>query len=64
MPGRASRKPDYIAGVLLAARRWNLPDAAIARLERFAAEAGVVAGSSDAVASAPKARPTALRHAV
>jgi hypothetical protein len=51
-PGVA--EADYIAGVLLAARRWSLPGAAIARLERFAAEAGVAA-EPDAAASAPKA---------
>jgi hypothetical protein len=51
-PGVA--RADYIAGVLLAARRWNLPDAAIARLERFAAEAGVAAPSGGAGAPAPK----------
>jgi len=36
-PGVA--RADYIATVLAAARRWGLPGAAIARLERFAAEA-------------------------
>ena len=51
-PGVA--EADYIAGVLDAARRWNLPGAAIAQLERFAAEAGVAVPSRDAPASAPK----------
>ncbi len=51
-PGVA--QADYIAGVLLAARRWNLPDPAIARLERFAAEAGVAAPSG--AAGAPTAK--------
>ncbi len=50
-PGVA--RADYIAGVLLAARRWNLPDAGVAQLERFAAEAGVAARSGGA--GAPKA---------
>ncbi len=40
-PGVA--RADYIAGVLGAARRWKLPRAAIAQIERFAAEAGVAA---------------------
>ncbi len=43
-PGVA--QADYIAGVLRAARQWKLPDAAISRLEGFAAEAGVAAGSA------------------
>jgi hypothetical protein len=51
-PGVA--QADYIAGVLLAARRWNLPDDAIARLERFAAEAGVAALSAGAGAPTAK----------
>ena len=45
---------DYIAGVLDAARRWNLSGAAIAQLKRFAAEAGVAVLSRDAPASAAK----------
>jgi len=45
---------DSIAGVLGAARRWSLPAAAIARLERFAAEAGVAAPSGGVGAPAPK----------
>jgi hypothetical protein len=39
-PGVAQAK--YIADVLKAARAWSLPDAAITRLEAFAAQAGVV----------------------
>jgi len=38
-PGVAAA--DYIAGALAAARHWRLPAAAIARLESFAAAAGV-----------------------
>ena len=39
-PGAVQTK--YIADVLKAARAWALPDAAITRLEAFAAQAGVV----------------------
>jgi len=45
-PGVA--QADYLAGVLLAARRWNLPAVAIAQLEGFAAEAGIAAASGGA----------------
>jgi hypothetical protein len=51
-PGVA--EADYIAGVLDAARRCNLPGAAIAQLERFAAEADVAVPSRAAPASAAK----------
>jgi hypothetical protein len=55
-PGVA--RADYIAGVLEAARRWRLPEATIARLERFALEAGVAAPpSADAAATPVKVRP-------
>ncbi|HYA73634.1 MAG TPA: gamma-glutamylcyclotransferase family protein [Roseiarcus sp.] len=53
-PGVA--QADYLAGVLLAARRWNLPAVTIAQLEGFAAEAGVAAG-------APKSKPVRPRFA-
>jgi gamma-glutamylcyclotransferase (GGCT)/AIG2-like uncharacterized protein YtfP len=48
-PGVAAA--DYIAGVLAAARNWKLPATTIARLESFAAAAGVAR-------SAPPANPT------
>jgi Gamma-glutamyl cyclotransferase, AIG2-like len=48
---------DYIAGVLLAARRWQLPDTAIAQLERFAAEAGVAAAPGAATPAPKLVRP-------
>ena len=51
-PGVA--QADYIADVLRAARRWNLPDAAIARLEQFAAEAGAAVPPSGGAAPATK----------
>jgi hypothetical protein len=57
-PGVA--EPDYIAGVLAAARNWNLPPAAIARLERFAAAAGVARSAPPAnpeSAPGPRVRP-------
>ncbi|HEY1941238.1 MAG TPA: gamma-glutamylcyclotransferase family protein [Roseiarcus sp.] len=45
-PGVA--RPDYIAGVLAAAREWGLSAASIACLERFAAQAGAPAGQASA----------------
>ena len=57
-PGVAAA--DYIAGVLAAARNWNLPPAAIARLESFAAAAGVARSTPAAnagPAQAPRVRP-------
>ncbi len=51
-PGVA--RAHYIADVLLAARRWNLPEPAIARLERFAAEAGIANSPGAVEAPAPK----------
>jgi len=52
-PGVA--RADYIAGVLAAARNWNLPAATITQLEKFAAAAGV------AVAAAPAETSTRVR---
>jgi GNAT superfamily N-acetyltransferase len=49
--GPGTARPDYIAGVLRAARGWGLSAAAIAQLERFAAEAGAAGG---AAASSPR----------
>ena len=46
-PGVA--RADHIAAVLSAARRWKMPRATIAQMERFAAEAGVAAASGEAV---------------
>jgi len=57
-PGVAAA--DYIAGVLAAARRWRLPARAIARLESFAATAGVTKSSAPASgepAPGPRVRP-------
>jgi len=57
-PGVAQAK--YIADVLKAARAWSLPDTAIARLEGFAALAGVAkAGGGEAAqaTAAPSVRP-------
>jgi hypothetical protein len=51
-PGVA--EADYIADVLDAARRWNLSGAAIAQLQRFAAEAGVAVPSRNTPTSAHK----------
>lgn len=52
-PGVA--RADYIAAVLLAARQWRLSAAAIAQIERFAAQAGL---ASTAIApTAPRVRP-------
>ena len=65
IPGPASPQADYIAGVLAAARNWRLPAATIARLESFAAAAGVARSAPPA--NADRAWPTrasALRHAV
>jgi hypothetical protein len=45
---------DYIAGVLGAARRWNLPGAAIAQLELFAAQARTAAAPAGAEAPATR----------
>lgn len=45
-PGVA--RPDYIAAVLRAGRRWPLSAAAIRQIERFAAEAGAAAGAEPA----------------
>ena len=45
-PGVAAA--NYIAGVLAAARNWKLPAAAIARLESFAAAAGVARAGAPA----------------
>ena len=52
-PGVA--RPDYIAGVLRAARHWRLSAAAIAQIERFAALAGPA--SATIAAAAPRVRP-------
>jgi len=52
-PGIA--KPDYVAGVLAAARHWKLPAATIARLEALAAAAGA------SVAREPTPRPETPR---
>lgn len=46
-PGPA--RPDYIAGVLRAARSWGLSAAAVAQLERLAAEAGAAGGGGAAL---------------
>jgi len=57
-PGVAAA--DYIAGVLAAARHWRQPAATIARLESFAAAAGVAKSSAPASAEAapgPRVRP-------
>ena len=55
-PGVAAA--DYIAGVLAAARNWKLPAAAIARLESFAAAAGVARSAPPAnPAPSPRVRP-------
>jgi hypothetical protein len=57
-PGVAAA--DYIAGVLAAARNWKLPAATIARLESFAAAAGVARSAPPAggePASSPRVRP-------
>ena len=51
-PGVA--QPDYIAGVLAAARRWELSAASIAQLERFAGQAGAPTGQG-------RAEPRAVR---
>lgn len=51
-PGVA--RADYIAGVLAAARRWNLSGAAIASLERFAAVAGVAPAAAAGSVPAPQ----------
>ena len=51
---------DYIAGVLAAARHWKLPASAIARLESFAAAAGVARSAPLAGAEpspGPRVRP-------
>ena len=61
-PGVAAA--DYIAGVLAAARHWRLPAATIARLESFAAEAGVAPPAAPAERRPRPARAAALRHAV
>ena len=49
-PGVA--RADYIADVLRAAKRWALPAATIARIERFAADAGAASPSDRAAAPA------------
>jgi hypothetical protein len=55
-PGVAAA--DYIAGVLAAARSWKLPAAAIARLESFAAAAGVARSAPPANAEpGPRVQP-------
>ena len=55
-PGVAAA--DYIAGVLAAARNWKLPAATIARLESFAAAAGVAKpGAPPNPESSPRVRP-------
>jgi hypothetical protein len=58
-PGVAAA--DYIAGVLAAARRWKLPPVTIARLESFAAAAGVAKSTANAspaeVEPGPRVRP-------
>jgi gamma-glutamylcyclotransferase (GGCT)/AIG2-like uncharacterized protein YtfP len=55
-PGVAAA--EYIAGVLAAARHWRLPAAAIARLESFAAAAGVAQPPAPADADpGPRVRP-------
>ena len=54
-PGVA--RPDYIAGVLAAARRWKLATATIAQLEAFAAAAGVATTDGSVLAAAPRVRP-------
>jgi hypothetical protein len=55
-PGVAAA--DYIAGVLAAARNWKLPAAAIARLEAFAAAAGLARSGAPANAEpGPRVRP-------
>jgi hypothetical protein len=55
-PGVAAA--DYIAGVLAAARHWRLPAAAIARLESFAAAAGVARAAAPANADpGPRVHP-------
>lgn len=56
--GPGTARADYIAGVLAAARRWKLPEATIARLESFAAAAGVAPSRAPTVAAeAPRVRP-------
>ena len=55
-PGVAAA--DYIAGVLAAARHWRLPAATIARLEAFAAAAGVARSAAPTDADpGPRVRP-------
>jgi gamma-glutamylcyclotransferase (GGCT)/AIG2-like uncharacterized protein YtfP len=54
-PGRAD--PDYIAEVLLAARRWRLAPAGIAAYERLAHEAGVKTDAPPSTPALPKVRP-------
>jgi len=55
-PGVAAA--EYIAAVLAAARHWRLPAATIARLESFAATAGVAEPNAPANADrGPRVRP-------
>jgi len=55
-PGVAAA--DYIVGVLTAARHWRQPAATIARLEAFAAAAGVVRSAASADGEpGPRVRP-------
>ena len=56
-PGVATA--DYIAGVLAAARNWKLPATTIARLESFAAAAGLARSASTTAepARGPSVRP-------
>jgi hypothetical protein len=54
-PGKADA--DYIAAVLLTARRWRLPAAGVAAYERLAREAGVKVEGRSATPALPKVRP-------
>ena len=54
-PGRADA--EYIAAVLLTARRWRLPAAGMAAYERLAHEAGVTVDAPPSTPSLPKVRP-------
>ena len=54
-PGKADA--DYIAGVLLSARRWRLPAAGVAAYERLAREAGVKVEGRGSTPSLPRVRP-------
>ena len=54
-PGKADA--EYIAGVLVTARRWRLPAEGIAAYERLAREAGVKVEAPVSTPALPKVRP-------